>query len=223
MSVARKLIDLADAIRAHTGESETLTLDEMAGEIGKVYAAGWARAADFYYAERVTLPARQTYIDLPVDFFPDQVYLFTTKTGARDTAATTIAQHVCFLPTVDSYCGMLAYNTTGGNTSATRRSGYYGTSSGGAHRLLSETAEGYRMSAGAADGITLHYDAGEYKVVAVKYSDKSDRDMLTEYVRALPDTAVTVYIASLMRERAFADEEWDTLIAEKPNATFVLH
>ncbi len=223
MSVNEKMTAIADAIRDKTGGTDALTLDDMAQAIPDVYDAGRATSKLRYYSELVPITARRNYIDLPIDFFPDQVVLFTTKTSARDTAATMVMLNICFLPTTDGYCGNNAYNLNGGSATSARLSAYYGTSSGGAHRLLTETADGYRISAGTISGTTMNYDTGEYKVIAVKFSDKSDKEMLTEYVHALPNTAQTVYIASLMCAKAFTDAEWDALIAEKPNTTFVLH
>ena len=223
MSIHEKMTAIADAIRDKTGESEPLTLDGMAQAIPDVYAAGKATSKLRYYSARIPITERRTYIDLPIGFFPDNVIVFTTKTTARDTAATMVMQNICFLPTTDEYCGDSGYNLYGGATSSARLFSYFGTSSGFGHRLLTETSEGYRMSAGVLSGINMQYDTGEYMVIALKYSDMDDKEMLTEYVRSLPDTAVKVYVHSLMRNGAFTDSEWAALIAEKPNATFVLH
>lgn len=200
--------------------AEKLTI--IAENMPKVYEAGKATYKKRYYSALVQIDARRTYIDLPIDFFPDHIMVFITKSTARDTAATQVGQNICFLPTTDSYCGVTNYNISGGSSNTARLNAYYGTSSGGAHRLLTKTANGYRLSAGSASGTTFSYDTGEYKVIAVKYSDMSDKEMLTEYVRSLSG-GETVYIHSQMRASAFTDAEWDALIAEKPNTTFVLH
>ena len=61
-----------------------------------------------------------------------------------------------------------------------------------------------------------------YTAVCVKYTDKTDAEILADMVAALPSTGGSVDFSSIKVNGAFSEEEWQTLIATKPNWTFVL-
>ena len=62
-------------------------------------------------------------------------------------------------------------------------------------------------------------DGAEYVVVAAKYTEKSDKERITEYVRSLTGSGSTTLNQAKVNA-AFTDDEWAALIAEKPDWTF---
>jgi hypothetical protein len=59
----------------------------------------------------------------------------------------------------------------------------------------------------------------QYTLIAVKYTDKTDRERITEMVNGLTGSgSVTMNKAKV--SAAFTDEEWEALIATKPDWTF---
>lgn len=58
-----------------------------------------------------------------------------------------------------------------------------------------------------------------YSVTAVKYTDKTDKELFTDLVNRLEGSG-TVEVCQAKAEAAFTDEEWQSLIATKPDWTF---
>lgn len=58
-----------------------------------------------------------------------------------------------------------------------------------------------------------------YSVTAVKYTDKTDRERITEMVTGLTGSGSLILNKGKVNA-AFTDEEWAALIAQKPNWTF---
>lgn len=67
-----------------------------------------------------------------------------------------------------------------------------------------------------------YIDGCQYICIAVKYTDKGDRELLEEEVRLLADTGDTVEYSKTRVNDTVTDAEWQTLIATKPNRTFTL-
>lgn len=65
-------------------------------------------------------------------------------------------------------------------------------------------------------------NGAQYIVVAVKYTDKSDKELLEEEIALLADTGSTIEYSNARVLEAVTEEEWQTLIATKPNRTFTL-
>lgn len=60
-----------------------------------------------------------------------------------------------------------------------------------------------------------------YSITAVKYTDKTDKERITEMVSGLTGTG-TISIRATMVNEAFTDDEWNALIATKSGWTFKL-
>ena len=111
---------------------------------------------------------------------------------------------------------------------------------GGCYRILQDGAPsgGYFSSATGgnyfkvADGIcTVEAPASlgvnfingtQYACTAVKYTDKSDGELLEEEIALLSDTGEVLEYSSARVLSTVTEEEWQTLIANKPNRTFTL-
>ena len=61
-----------------------------------------------------------------------------------------------------------------------------------------------------------------YTAICVKYTDKTDKQIITEVVNALPESGGTVDFAAVKVNATFTEEEWQKLIASKPKWTFSL-
>ena len=63
----------------------------------------------------------------------------------------------------------------------------------------------------------------KYQLVASKYTDKTDKERIIEFVEGLPDggtDSITMYADKVNAN--FTEDEWATLIAKKPSYTFVM-
>ena len=61
-----------------------------------------------------------------------------------------------------------------------------------------------------------------YTLIAVKYTEKNDKTLLEDTVRALPGGAYTAQFSQYRVYATMTNEEWLALTAEKPNVTFAL-
>ena len=64
-------------------------------------------------------------------------------------------------------------------------------------------------------------DGLPYVITAVKYTDKTRKERITEYVQSLTGNGTTTLGIDVVNE-SFSDAEWAALIATKPNWTFML-
>ena len=63
----------------------------------------------------------------------------------------------------------------------------------------------------------------KYKLSAVKYTDKTDKELITDFVNRLPsDSSGSVTMNQEKVNAAFTTAEWSALIATKPNWTFAM-
>lgn len=63
----------------------------------------------------------------------------------------------------------------------------------------------------------------KYTIVAYKYADKTDKELITEFVNNLPSSgsgSLTINKAKV--NASFTDDEWNALIATKPSWTFAM-
>lgn len=62
----------------------------------------------------------------------------------------------------------------------------------------------------------------QYVCVAVKYTDKSDRELIEEEIALLSETGATLEYSRTRVLATMTQAEWETLIATKPNRSFTL-
>ena len=63
----------------------------------------------------------------------------------------------------------------------------------------------------------------KYKLAAVKYTDKTDKELITDFVNGLPsDYSGSVTMNKEKVDASFTSAEWSALIATKPNWTFAM-
>ena len=62
----------------------------------------------------------------------------------------------------------------------------------------------------------------QYICSAVKYTDKSDRELLEEEIALLAETGASIQYSKKRINDTVTEAEWQALIAQKPNRTFTL-
>ena len=67
-----------------------------------------------------------------------------------------------------------------------------------------------------------YVDGAEYICVAVKYTDKSDYELLCDEISLLADEGKALSYSSARVLGTVTEEEWQTLIAQKPSRDFTL-
>lgn len=114
-----------------------------------------------------------------------------------------------------------------------RVGGFFRTRQGGTYKNnASSTETGYAyfacengictVSPPSSYNVTFGNDT-QYICAAVKYTDKTDKELLTEEISLLADTGAALEYSKLRINETLTDAEWQTLIATKPNRTFTLY
>lgn len=231
MSVQEKMTAIADAIREKTGGAEKLSLDAMAAAIPEVYAAGEAATAADCAARHFTAHFAgngENSFSLAIPFDPDMVCIVchsaytnvTTLAGAwldlrfnRRNAAR-YAMHFMYIP-------------AGGNRTNVR------VAADTARQLLSYS-DGMLTLSAPNDTLKQVFWRSDcmYILTAVKYTDKTDKELVSEEIALLPDTGGTVEYSLIRINEIFetvagandgaASVEWEALVATKPNWTITL-
>ncbi|MBQ7660992.1 MAG: hypothetical protein IJS44_02935 [Clostridia bacterium] len=78
------------------------------------------------------------------------------------------------------------------------------------------------LTGAAISGHDFVFPAVAYTLVAVKTTDKTDRELLTEVVAGLPDSAYTATFSQYRVNATVTESEWAALTQTKPNVTFAL-
>lgn len=208
---------VADAIRAKAGTAEKLAFPEgMAAAIPGVYAAGEAAeaarcAAKHYVA--VIEGNGETSISFHVPFEPDFLVVMCYNPRAWGGGGGTLV-------------GQFVYDIRAFGMVSAQAVVYQ--SDGGKSQLMTPSSVLSRYSRAEDGTITLEnvgsttgsFAAGMgYIVTAGKYTDRTDKELITEFVRSLGGSG-SVSINQAKVDTAFTSEEWAALIAEKPDWTF---
>ena len=216
MSINAKMTAIADAIRAVTGGTAPLSLDAMAAAIPAVRAAGEAAATAACAGKHfvgVVHGGGTKSLSVQMPFDPDALTVMAADMR-------TVGGQVVFfnfLPrSVSHYIGLYCY-TGAGSTSIS--------SFGSLTRAKLDQAvyaDGV-FTLSLADSVAAAFDADtDYIVLASKTETRTNKEILTDFVAGLADTGGSVTVSQAAVNAAVTDAEWATLIATKPNRTFVL-
>ncbi len=210
--------DMAEALRTALGTDGTYRPAEMAAAVPAVYAAGEKQAeavcAGRHYV--TVLPGSgETAMSFHVPIEPDLLVVI----GYDPTVLAKDYQVMMFVYDIAAFGLMGGYMLTNFNQNA--------------YSLAMTTVSALAKYSRAADGtVTLDNIKGnnshpvgtfaenvQYSVTAVKYTDKTDKERITEMVEGLTGSgSLTLNKAKV--SAAFTDEEWKALIATKPDWTF---
>lgn len=210
------LLSVADAIRAKTGTADKLAFpDGMAAAIPGVYAAGEAAEAARCAAKHFVTTIEgngETSISFLVPFEPDLLIAVCNDPAAQYTSGSLAS----------FFADRAALGQIGGSTDVYNGSG---TTNGN----LSTVTKALERCSRAEDGIVTLKDLATslpafalgrpYVISAVKYTDKTDRERITEFVQSLTGSG-KANLNQAKVNAAFTSDEWAALIAEKPDWTF---
>lgn len=165
------------------------------------------------YATTLVTGDGTNVIAFKADFAPD--CFFVTAHGADAVSAdNAIMQMIFDARSFARYGGMYRARRNGANSHGTMAS-----ASGGTY---------FRWKNGICEievpaSLSAPYISGaQYICSAVKYTDKSDRELLEEEIALLTDNGGTIEYSSARVFGTVTEAEWQTLIATKPNRTFAL-
>ena len=157
--------------------------------------------------------------DLP--FTPDVLHILTNAPDIR-----TQANVISHLEIDFTALGQLAetYSRTTGNGNGTGTYVFGLSSPTTAYSRFSTDGNGTATvkDVTAGDIVCKFADGVDYIVTAIKAELKPLRTRLEESVARLPDTACSAWYQLAKVQDAFSDEQWDALIATKPNCTFTM-
>ena len=230
-TVNEKMTAIADNIREYAHLDNKLTLDGMASGIALVheqayadghaeglaygeergFAAGEAKHTSRYMTALVTGDGTKN-ISFACPFEPD--YIAVKYHGAD--ASSAAAAVTCMVFDRRSFAlhgGYYIVRLTGKNYIGT-----VGSATGGAYFSWENGACTVTSPVGSA----LYIDGCQYICVAVKYTDKSDRELLEEEISRLSDTGGELYYSEQRVTEVMTEEEWQEIIAAKENWTFTL-
>ncbi len=197
-------------------------LIEIAGNVPRVFAAGKtaeaARCAAKHYTE-VKKGDGTNKFSVDCGFEPDLFMVFSTA-GYPMTVANVINM------LYQDFRGMGKHSAYRRNTDANGDQSNATIKTSAAVRFFPREGgvvsyDGSQSTSAVSQGYI--FDANTYyTAVCVKYTDKTDAEIITDLVNALPDSGGSVEFAEIKVNGAFSEEEWQTLIATKPNWTFVM-
>lgn len=200
-------------------------LATLAQNMPLVYAAGKAECAQKHHV--ITVAGNGTdKISFHVPFKPDVLLVFVSEAGmygkydVNNTAVHSIYLDLAGFGMIGGKLE-LYYNkaTKGLNMTTVSILTRFSQVADGLVTLQNVTDKSFTNSAGAQlPGIFA--EGKDYVVVAAKYTDKTDKERITEYVLGLSDTGGSVTLNGAKKTAAFTDDEWNTLIAQKPGWTF---
>lgn len=221
MSVNSKMTAIADAIRAKTGSTDALTLDGMAAAIPNVYAAGEAAEAARIAAKQfvsTTYGNDENTISVAIPFAPDFICISCYEAYSRAAASTYCGALCDFRSAALTPVALIQYVNSGGKSSNANAS--YSTAktiftyADGTFTFVPPASTEFQNSKWKSELL--------YVVSAFKYTDQSDKELITDQIARLPDSGGTIEFASAAIHAVFTDDEWAELIAIQPNWTFTL-
>lgn len=212
-AVNEKMTAIADAIRDKTGGVDKLTLDGMAAAIPLVYGAGEAKHTS-RYATFFAVGDGTNIISFNCPFKPDS--FFVTAHGASAMSAdNAIMQMVFDARSFARYGGMYRARKDRSHTHGTMAS-----SSGGNYFRWADGVCAVEVPASLG---TPYISGAQYIATAVKYTDKSDRELLEEEISLLADTGETIQYSKARVLSVMTEAEWDAFTkTAKPSRTFTL-
>ena len=160
-------------------------------------------------------------MDFPVPFEPDVFAFICNDAYAADTAYCYRGLIVDFRSACKFEGQMLATNSNGGAGSLSLSPGVISTftryeNGVVTHEILGTQYQSYYFPRGV-----------KYSVMAIKYPGEDGATLLREQIENLPDQVPSGHSGQLIYytaavERYMTTEEWENLIATKPNWTFVM-
>ena len=187
-------------------------LSTLANNIPLIFEAG-EKKHTMLYSTCLKSGDDTNIISFPVSFKPDCIII--TAHGAYAIEAQNAVQQMVFdSRSFARYGGMYRVIKGGSRTHGTMSS----TSGGNYFRWNNGTCE-----VECPSSLTAPYPKdSQYICVAVKYTDKDDKTLLTEEVSLLADSGDTVKYSKARINATVTDDEWQIIIASKPNRTFSL-
>lgn len=185
---------------------------EIANNVPLVYAAGEKKHTSRYATAFVTGDGTNT-ISFAVPFEPDAV--FVTYHGADVFAVANSALTAVFdFRSFAEQAGVLRVRRNSSNMQAN-------VSAATGKTVFNVADGGCTVTLPSAYG-TPFLNGTQYVCTAVKYTDKSDRELLEEEIALLPNTARTIEYSSARVLSTLTQAEWETLISTKQGITFTL-
>ena len=187
-------------------------LSEIASDLPRVFEAGEKKHTARYKTALVAGDGTNI-ISFEVPFEPDCV--FVTAHGAEATTSVSGAMQMIFdIRSFANIGGMYRVRQNSKNTQ--------GAISSASGKNYFRIADGL-CSVEVPSVLNSVYPNGvQYIITAVKYTDKSDRELLYDEISMLADMGGAVEYSSARVLATVSEEEWQTLIASKPNRTFTL-
>ena len=185
---------------------------EIANDLPRVFAAGEAKHTS-RYVSGLALGDGTKVITIDSPFEPD--CFFVTAHGAdANSAKNSVLQMFFDRRTFARIGGFYRINQNGsvGN-------GNFTTASGGNYLYYADGKCVFEIPSSL--GVTF-VNGAQYAVAAVKITDKSDRELLEEEISLLEESGDALSYSSARVLATVSEEEWQTLIATKPNRTFTL-
>jgi len=197
------LTSLADAARGMDGSLALLSTSEIVAKMQN------------FFVRTVNGDGTGT-LAVEIPFSPDALLVYTQSPYAAAETYQNIMT-VYDLRTFLRYCGMnrvIATSNTWNTQALLNQSEKRPVYASGVLSVAPGTVVG---------GHTCVYNASvPYTVVAVKYTEKSDRELLTEVIAGLPDSAYTATFSQYRVNATVTESEWAALTQTKPNVTFAL-
>lgn len=211
----------ADKIRSLTGLEQTYRPGQLPEGIGQVYDAARQLCLQAHHIS-VHTGDGSGELKAQIPFVPDCVLLCGLDPLAEKQVGAVL------LLSADlrafSYFAAAAVASKGAGTApytaALRRSALLG--SAGRMEYTDGTMRFYGLPSAAGGRTGVFAKGAAYLVAAFRYTEQSDQERITAFVRSLSDEGGSVLLCKSIVEAAFPDGSFDALIAERPNWEFTL-
>ena len=230
MSVFEKMTAIADAIRSKTGGSEPITLDGMASGVNAVYVIGKTDAkaeCDSKHFVQTFTGNNQNSFSLDIPFDPDVVFIVCHSAYAHTMSNVWMDVRVN-RRSASRFMGYFMYTPSSGERTNVRVSAAAGMTAlayvDGVFRFTCPNSTAMQAAIWRSDC--------QYVFTAVRYTDKTDAQLLSEEIALFSAAGGTVEyslkrINEIFETSAGANDgsesvAWEALVATKPNWTFSL-
>ena len=213
MSVKAVFTNLADKFREALETEDKFSLTKMAESVPLVYLAGEEKHLSRYHVE-TKIGSGISEIQFNCPFKPDAILIYTWSPYYY-TKAGTISMATADFRSFGQHGGMMRYRTDSSLTQSNFKNQTLQNSfiySDGSFRLVKPSAFP-----------NVVFDtAMKFVFVAVKYTDKSDAELLLEEILRIPSGYTEITLSQKRVFEAVSEEEWAEMIAGFPNITFNL-
>ena len=199
-------------------------LSAVHANVERVFAAGCAVGENecrTKHSSAVVTGDGSSRLTFDLSFMPDVLHIMTNAPDIR-TQANIISHLEIDFAALGQLAETYSCTTGNGNGTGTYMFGLSSPTTAYSRFSMDESGTATVKDVMAGDVACAFAEGVDYIVTAIKAELKPLKTRLEESVARLPDTACSARYQIAKVQEAFSEEQWDALIATKPNCTFTM-